>query len=292
MTGLRTAFTTAAGDTDLSTRLFGEEAGRGLDALQILGRRYDVVVTNPPYAGAGTEPVRRSEGVSGARVRSRARGDLYAAFILRCTSLAQDGVVGMVTLQGWMFRRPFLELRRASPRCVFDHRRCVALGAGAFEEIGGAVVNAAAFALDTDQSRDLTPLEASSPSLNSRQPPRSALPLRPPVVRQLARMPDAGGRSVYKTYRRTAPRMWLLPDLPAQAFSEPWGKERSASRAAEGWRVYGDSERYVRMRWGSAPAMAAAGHRPAVRRATAAGRETERPGASNRRLRTPQERWE
>ena len=43
------AFTAAAGDTDLSTRLFGEEAARGLDALQILGRRYDVVVTNPPY---------------------------------------------------------------------------------------------------------------------------------------------------------------------------------------------------------------------------------------------------
>ena len=51
MTGLRQAFTTAAGDQDLSTRLFGEEAARGLDALQILGRRYDVVVTNPPYPG-------------------------------------------------------------------------------------------------------------------------------------------------------------------------------------------------------------------------------------------------
>ena len=69
MAGLRKAFTAAAGDTDLSTRLFGEEASRGLDALQILGRRYDVVVTNPPYQGLPRCPpeLRGSSTASTAR---------------------------------------------------------------------------------------------------------------------------------------------------------------------------------------------------------------------------------
>ena len=86
MTGLRTAFTAAAGDTDLSTRLFGEEASRGLDALQILGRRYDVVVTNPPYGGLW-EFRRPPQEARDRAVSRRARRDLYAAFILRCREL-------------------------------------------------------------------------------------------------------------------------------------------------------------------------------------------------------------
>ena len=92
MTGLRTAFTTAAGDTDLSTRLFGEEASRGLDALQILGRRYDVVVTNPPYAGRGN--LDGDAGVCFDREYAAGKRDLYAAFILRCRSCRMMGVSG------------------------------------------------------------------------------------------------------------------------------------------------------------------------------------------------------
>ncbi len=144
ITELRRAFTTAAGDTDLGTRLFGEEASRGLDALQVLGRRYDVVVTNPPYQGASSLPDDLRALMN--REYNAGRADLYAAFILRCRELAcTAGEVGMVTQQSWMFLRTFVELRREL--LVMATLRCVAhLGTGAFEEIGGAVVNTAAFA--------------------------------------------------------------------------------------------------------------------------------------------------
>ena len=111
MTGLRKAFTAAAGDTDLGTRLFGEEGGRGLDALQILGRRYDVVVTNPPYQGASALP----EALLGLLDRDYASGkaDLYSAFILRALEfVARSGGVGMVTQQSWMFLKSFEPIRK------------------------------------------------------------------------------------------------------------------------------------------------------------------------------------
>lgn len=145
MAGLRKAFTAAAGDTDLSTRLFGEEASRGLDALQILGRRYDVVVTNPPYLGH-KKFGKQLDSFIRANYES-ARRDLYATFILRCREFAHSaGIVGMITQQSWMFLRSFAKLRTA----VLESSRVrglVHLGPGAFEEVSGDVVNAAAFCM-------------------------------------------------------------------------------------------------------------------------------------------------
>ena len=144
MAGLRKAFTAAAGDTDLTTRLFGEEASRGLDALQILGRRYDVVVTNPPYAGSGNlDPGLRKLLAS---LYETGKSDLYAAFILRCSELANSGGrFGVLTQEGWMFLESLSDLRATILRNV-RLQSLAHFGSRAFEEIGGAIVSTAAFA--------------------------------------------------------------------------------------------------------------------------------------------------
>ena len=146
VTELRNTFNHEAGEPDLGRHLFGAEAGRGLDLLQILGRRYDVVVTNPPYAGSGNFDARLSEFVQ--REYLLGKGDLYAAFILRSIEFADgSGSVGMVTRHAWMFMKGFRSLREHLLKQQ-TLRQVALLGAGAFEEITGEVVVVAAFTFD------------------------------------------------------------------------------------------------------------------------------------------------
>lgn len=140
---LRKAFNREAGEPDLGRHLFGAEAARGLDLLQVLGRRYDAVVTNPPYAGSGN--LGKVLKVYVDREYPEGRPDLFAAFILRCGQFAPaNGYVGMITQESWMFLKSFIPIR--------DHllsetevRSIAHLGSAAFEEIGGAVVSTTAF---------------------------------------------------------------------------------------------------------------------------------------------------
>jgi hypothetical protein len=130
---------------DLGQKLFGEAVARGISLVELLSRRYDIVLTNPPYAGS-----KNLVGpVKGFVEREYADGkrDLYAAFILRCLDFARPGgYVGMVTQQSWLFLRSFTKLRRR----VLEETAVTTLahlGPRAFEEIGGEVVNVALFTL-------------------------------------------------------------------------------------------------------------------------------------------------
>jgi Eco57I restriction-modification methylase len=145
VTELRKTFNREAGERDLGRHLFGAEAGRGLDLLQVLGRRYDVVVTNPPYAGSGNFNKALKTFID--REYALGKRDLYSAFILRCREFAHEGAyVGMVTQQSWMFLRKFTSLR-GEILATSTIRSIALLGAGAFEEIGGVVVSVSAFSL-------------------------------------------------------------------------------------------------------------------------------------------------
>jgi hypothetical protein len=143
VTELRKSFNREAGEPDLGRHLFGAEAARGLDLLQVLGRRYDVVVTNPPYAGNGNLDHKLKMLVD--HDYSAGKRDLYGAFILRCREFASGGArVGMVTRDGWITQVGFKALREQ-----LLHQNRIAgiahLGSRAFEEIGGDVVSAIAF---------------------------------------------------------------------------------------------------------------------------------------------------
>jgi hypothetical protein len=67
-------------------RLFAEDTARGLKLLQMLGRRYDVAVMNPPY---GSFVPKVKDSIKAAYPLTS--NDIYAAFIDRGTQLTEPG---------------------------------------------------------------------------------------------------------------------------------------------------------------------------------------------------------
>ncbi len=124
----------------LGLRLAGEQLAAGVRYIRMLACQYDVVVGNPPYLDI---PKRTSGLGSVSRLYPRGKPNLYAAFIERSRELAgPEGIVGLVTMRGWLFQKQFEALRATA--LTGDLGWVIAdLGTGAFGEIGGEVVAAA-----------------------------------------------------------------------------------------------------------------------------------------------------
>ena len=109
-----------------------------------LAAKYDVVVTNPPYMS--------NKGMSAKTARyvqkhfSDEKADLFAVFMKQCETLTTiNGFQAMITQHSWMFLSSFERLRLHILECNIVNM--VHLGARAFEEIGGEVVQTTAFVL-------------------------------------------------------------------------------------------------------------------------------------------------
>ncbi len=91
--------------------LFAERQEEVKKLYQLLGQRYDVVVTNPPYISSS-----RMEGSLKQYVEAtypETKSDLYATFILRCLELCnENGLTGYMTPFNWMFLSTLEELRK------------------------------------------------------------------------------------------------------------------------------------------------------------------------------------
>ena len=133
----------AGGDILMADTL--DWAERAVRQAEYLIPRYAVVVANPPYMGSKNMGSLISEWLR-ARQKS-GKMDLYAAFIERAIGLGLDrGLVGMVTMHGWLFLASYDELR-AKLRRYWSVVTLAHLGTGAFEEQSGEVVSAAAFVM-------------------------------------------------------------------------------------------------------------------------------------------------
>jgi type II restriction/modification system DNA methylase subunit YeeA len=90
--------------------LFGQRQEEVLMLYKLLGQRYDVVVTNPPYISSS-----RMEGTLKQYVEKNypeTKSDLFATFILRCLELCNDqGLTGYMTPFVWMFISSYQKLR-------------------------------------------------------------------------------------------------------------------------------------------------------------------------------------
>jgi hypothetical protein len=139
---------------DVAAMLFGREAVQGVRLLQLLDRQYAVVVTNPPYLGSKYMDTSLKKDIENNFMAGKR--DLSSAFILRCLELCQpNGRVGMITMQSWMFLRHYANLRSMTDKKPIVRNKemkskgilqdvslevLAHLGAGAFEEIEGEVV--------------------------------------------------------------------------------------------------------------------------------------------------------
>ena len=109
---------------------------------RLLGQKYDVVVTNPPYMGSSG-----MDGTLANYVKANypdSKSDLFAAFIEACTRMTKpNGYQAMITQHAWMFLSSYEKLREKM--MLTETVNMAHLGARAFEEIGGEVVQTTSF---------------------------------------------------------------------------------------------------------------------------------------------------
>ena len=131
---------------DLNYLNYQNELENLLNIIQnakFLSQKYDVVVTNPPYMGnSGMNPdlkeyIKKNYPLS--------KSDLFAVFIEKCNDICKiKGFIAMITQQSFMFLSTFEKLR-VDLLNNYTISNMAHLGAHAFEEIGGEVVQATSF---------------------------------------------------------------------------------------------------------------------------------------------------
>ena len=111
---------------------------------KILSQKYDVAVTNPPYMGISNGNEKLNQFVK--KNYSDSKSDLFAVFIERCGQMIEENrYQAMITQHAWMFLSSFEKLRAKLQ--MADIVNMAHLGARAFEEIGGEVVQTTSFVM-------------------------------------------------------------------------------------------------------------------------------------------------
>ena len=115
-----------------------------IDIAEAMERKYDVVVTNPPYMAVSNGGARLNDYIKKNYPDSKA--DLFAVFMERCGQMTgKNCYQAMITQHAWMFLSSFEKLR--TKLLQKDTVNVAHLGPRAFEEIGGEVVQTTSFVL-------------------------------------------------------------------------------------------------------------------------------------------------
>ena len=111
---------------------------------EVLAQKYHVTITTPPYMSVSSADNILSEYIK--QVYFEEKIDLYSVFITKCNAmLVNNGYQAMITQHGWMFLGSFEKMRVKVLRN--DIVGMAHLGAHAFEEISGEIVQTTAFVL-------------------------------------------------------------------------------------------------------------------------------------------------
>ena len=134
-------------ESQISFDTFGlDETAEQLKQLikigKVMAQKYEIVATNPPYAGTSNLSAKVNNFVKKNYPDSKA--DLFAVFIERCGEmLKKNGFQAMITQHAWMFLSSFEKLRvKLQQQTIVNMAH---LGARAFGEIGGEVVQTTSF---------------------------------------------------------------------------------------------------------------------------------------------------
>lgn len=127
---------------DLFTKDYKYTLLKMLAAYKILSQKYEICCTNPPYMGSsGMSPV-LADFVK--KNYPDSKSDLFACFIERCGKIVkQGGFYSMITQHAFMFLSSYENLRKKL--LINTTINMAHLGARAFDEIGGEVVQTTAF---------------------------------------------------------------------------------------------------------------------------------------------------
>lgn len=138
---------------DLVTQLEVDELNDLLKPLikqaRLLVQKYDVVITNPPYMAPDSKQKSYVQ-----KNYPDSKSDLFAVFIEKCHDLTKKNAYqAMITMHSWMFLSSFEKLRN---KLLVNNTiiNMAHLGARAFEDIGGEVVQTTAFVFDNANIKD------------------------------------------------------------------------------------------------------------------------------------------
>ena len=135
-------------DAEYNDGIFSQSSEAYELQKQILTSQYSCVVTNPPYMGAKGMNKELSDFVK--KQYPDSKSDLFAVFMERSLEMTKElGFMAMINQHSWMFLSSYEKLRK---KIIKNHRidTLVHLGARAFEEIGGEVVQSVAFTLQKE----------------------------------------------------------------------------------------------------------------------------------------------
>ena len=130
---------------DLYNRSNLEEIAKAIEVLGRLRAKYCCVVDNPPYMGGGNMNKELGDYVKDKYLDSKA--DLMACFMeAGLNALMEKGMLGMINQHSWMFLSSYEKLRmKLIDNYQFD--TLLHLGPRTFPEIGGEIVQNAAFSV-------------------------------------------------------------------------------------------------------------------------------------------------
>ena len=103
-------------DGQISFESFGsdetqEQLRKLINVAHNLGQKYDAVVTNPPYMGAGNMNPVLSKFIKDNYADYKS--DFFSAFMIKCSSMAKEqGYLGFLTPYVWMFIQSYEKLRQ------------------------------------------------------------------------------------------------------------------------------------------------------------------------------------
>lgn len=144
----RFAVPRGSGEGQMRMDIHGEiEASDRLQRLinigEALSQKYHVVSTNPPYMGGTSTSPKLSERIK--KEYPDSKSDLFAVFIERCRDMVKRlGYQAMITMHAWMFLSSYEKLR-SKVNAGLDTINMIHLGARAFDEISGEVVQTTSF---------------------------------------------------------------------------------------------------------------------------------------------------
>lgn len=120
-----------------------EELKQQIAQGKVLAQKYHVTTTNPPYMGSGNMPEKLANYAK--KEYPLTKIDLFAMFIQRCHAfLSPIGYQAMITMHAWMFISSYGKFREEL-LATQTVQSLVHLGARAFEELSGEVVQTVAF---------------------------------------------------------------------------------------------------------------------------------------------------
>ncbi|TWT48941.1 Eco57I restriction-modification methylase domain-containing protein [Botrimarina hoheduenensis] len=229
--------TLSAEQADVEVRERAVAAAGMVKAVELLAGDYTLVVTNVPYLGRGKQSDLLKSWAE--KHEADAKADLATMLVSRSFGwLARGGSVAVVSPQNWLFLTTYKKLRE---RLLRDEQwdLVARLGPGAFETIGGHVVNVALLTLTQSGPADTHAMLGLDASPGRDADEKAAL-LRGELgqadqAAELRQLPQAG-------QRKNPDAVVSLDSLGSSTHLEEY------ARCAEGLST-GDKDRYLLSFW-------------------------------------------